>query len=515
MKSHYSKYLVTFIIFCVSLPTLAQDSLSLYQNIENQLNQFRILNSDFYYNPAHMSDYSTFSFSNIRLNRQRQNKEAYILQEGKEYNEVSLEASSYKATQKNLSIWGEASYTSRKTKNVQWNNNIDLDRTNPIVIADSIGGTMNLQTYNFKGGFAKNIQKFTLGTELKYEADLNYKTQDPRPKNTTSDLSLIFGTAYNINSKYAIGLAAGINRYIQTTTVAFSSEVQRTALYQMNGLGTYNFYFSNKSENAVFTDFVHNYLFTFGTKDQLFNIAVGTSYSNLKKDISLSKNSSASSNNSGYETNRIDSQQTFASITKIVPINMYYKIGSKISYIKNKKTGTEIFYTNNTDIVSKLLENESYSSLYTNYDINLIFQYQKNGTTLYIQPFYKKTKTNETKLDIASQQNFDYDFIGTKLFYLQQLNSKNVISIYVTYYKRALKNLPDELVLTQHQGINEWLISDNQIKQLDYHKFETAIRYDSKFLTKQSVYAIFAVDYHTFSNKTNNIQTTLSLGITF
>lgn len=508
MSNISSKYLIIFFICCVSYNIKAQDSLSLYSTVENQLDAFRILNNEYYQNPANMSDYGNTSFSNIRLNHQNSNKEKYLLQEGKTYNETNVQVSSYQAAKKNVTLWGNAAYSSRKTKNVQWNNNIDLERINPIVIADSIGGTMNLQAYNFAGGFAKNIKKFSFGTELRYRASLNYKTRDPRPKNTTSDLNITLGTAYNILNDYKIGIAAGINRYVQTTTIAFSSEVQRTALYQMNGMGTYNFYFSNKSDNAVFTEFNQNYFITFGSRDNLFNVTAGVLMGSLSKDISLS------GNNSAYETNRIDLSKSFASVNKIFKIKSNYKIGGQINFSKTEKKGTDIFYTNNTEIVTKLLEKENYGFTDKKLDLNFIFQYQKEYVTIYLQPFYATAKKAESRYDIQAYQNFDYDFTGAKLFYIQQLNNRNILSLNTALYKRTLKNTPERLVLTQHTGINEWLINDYNLNKSNYKAVEAALRYDRKLLAKQSVYAIFAFDYYAFKNN-KNIQTTISLGITF
>ena len=509
MTNTYSKYLALIFICSFSTIAKAQDSLSLYSSIENQLDVFRILNNDFYRNPANMPGYSNNSFSNIRLNHQNANKANYLLQEGKAYSETNLQVSSYRAKKQNITLWGDAAYTSIKTKNVQWNNNIDLERINPIVIADSIGGTMNLQTYNFAGGFAKNIKKFSFGTELRYQASLNYKTRDPRPKNTTSDLNITLGTAYNLGENYKIGIAAGINRYVQTTTIAFSSEVQRTALYQMNGMGTYNFYFSNKSENAVFTDFNHNYLLTFGSRDNLFNVTAGMLMGSLSKEIFFSES------NPLYETNRIDMNKSFAGISKIFKIKSNYKIGGKINFSKTEKKGTDIFYTNNTEIVTKLLEKENYGFTLNQLDLNLIFEYKKENFSIYLQPFLATTKATESRYDIKANQNFNYNFTGFKLFYLQQINSKNLVSLNATFYQRTLQNIPDRLVLTQHLGINEWLVNDYNVKKTDYKVIETALRYDTKLLAKQSVYAIFALDYQAFKNDNNNIQTTLSLGITF
>ncbi len=507
MLRKYSKFIVVFIL-CVSSNVNAQDSISLYQNIENQLDQFRILNSAYYNNPANMQDYSNTTFSNISLNYQKLNKEAYLLQEGSAHNQFKIQTNSYKVQSKTLTLWGDASYTNTQTKNVQWNNNIDLHRINPVVIADSIGGSMHLQAYNFKGGFAKKLNKFTFGTQLAYQAGLNFKTQDPRPKNVTSDLNLVLGTTYDLSNKYKIGVAAGVNRYIQTSSIKFSSEVLRNALYQMNGLGTYNFYFSNKSQSATYTDFTHHYTFTLGSTNNLFNLTAGTLFGNLSKDVVLSGNTT-------YETNRLAMRKNFATITKIVPLTAAFNLGAKIDYNKTTNTGTEIFYTNNTDIVTKLLEKENYSFSTTEYGYNLIFQYKKDNTTIYAQPYYKVLNSLETKYDTASTLDFKYNFTGIKLFYLQNLSIKDVLSISAQAYQRKLISNNSQLVLTQHTGINNWLTSDFNLKQTNFKALQTSVRYDRSLLSGQSIYAIFALDYYQFHNNTTNTQSTLSLGITF
>lgn len=508
MSANYSKFL-TFIICCLGISAQAQDSLSLYQNIENQLNQFRILNSEYYCNPANMAGYSTYSFSNIGLNYQNLNKEAYLLQEGKSHKTFSLYTNSYKATTKNTTLWGGASYTNTETKNVQWNNTLDLDRTASMVIADSVGGTMNLQTYRFNGGLAKNFTKFTLGGEVAYKADLSYKTQDPRPKNVTSDLYLKVGGTYHLNSNYNMGFSAGINRYIQTSTIKFSSEVYQNALYQMNGLGTYNFYFSNKTEGAFYNDFSHHYLFTFGTADDLFTVTAGTLFGTLSKDVNIG--------NYSYEINRLALRKSFASILKVFNLTDSYKIGGKINYHKTNKTGTEVLYSNNTGILQKLLEKENYEFSNSELSFNVVLQYQNNGSTVYLQPFYTVSQTKESKYDPASQQNFDDHFAGIKLWYLQQLNKTNSLSFTADIYQRTVKKASDlnMLTLSQHQGINQWLINDYNFKNTNYKALQAALRYDVKVLPKQSIYAIFALDYFKFSNSAVNTQSTFSLGITF
>lgn len=495
-------------LFLSFLKVQAQDSLSLYSNIENQLDQLRVLNKEYYRNPANMLNYGNASFSDIGLFFQNFNRENYLMQEGSSQQQFKLETTSYKTTKDKGTLWGSASYRQVKTKDVRWNNNIDLERIAPLVIADSVGGDQNLQNYHFKGGYAKTLRRFSLASELEYTAGLSYKTQDPRPKNTTSYLNFKAGLSYLLTDRYRIGLSAGLNKYLQSSQISFSSEIQRTPLYQMNGMGTYNFYFSNKTSSAYFKDFAHHYLLTIGTEDRLFSVTTGTLFGSLSKDT-------GTSGNSNYEINRITRNSLFLHALKIIKLNDYYEVGGKLDFEKQENKGYEILYTNNTSVLQKLLEKQNY--YYTNNEtrIHVILRHQSGKSNTSVIPYFSKLRSIEKKTDDAKLQDFEYHRWGVNLFHMQQLSALDVLTFQAHAYKNKTKQGKNIGINSDKPGINEWLQHDLIIRTLDYNAIAASLRYDRKVQQNRSVYAIFALDYITFSDNNNNIQTTLSLGVTF
>lgn len=456
-----------------------------------------------------MSNYSSYSFNDIQLQYQHTNKENYLLHEGKSSQNIAFNASSYKKQKNNQTIWGSASYLNNQLKEVQWNNTLDLERIGPLVMADSVGGKTNVQTYQFTGGYNKVLNKFTWGASIAYNAALSYKTKDPRPKNVTSDLHFKLGGNYLLGSNYKLGLSAGINRYIQTSSISFSSETQKAALYQMNGLGNYNFYFSTRSDESVYVDFSHYYQLSLGSTDNSFALNAGVLKGKLSKETFLSANSSS------YEINKINQSKYFLNALKTFNLSNEVKIGAKIDYHSAEKIGTEIFYTNNTDIIQKLLEKDNYQFKNTQFTSHLLFQYNKPTFNLSISPYFSTKNIEEKRLDNGTFHTFNYQYIGAQIAYIQQLNTNNILSLQTNVYQRSLGNYSKNYEAITKTAITNWLMSDYQVLSASYLAVETDIRYDVKMNAKTSLYAIFAYNLHNFSDNKNNTQTALTVGVAF
>lgn len=120
----------------------------------------------------------------------------YQLQKGSGIEGIELTASSFKKLNNNRSIWGNVTYQNNAQKNIQWNNNLDLDLIGPYVIADSTKGSMKYEAYEFLGGYAKQIDHFSFALEVAYQAHLGYKSKDPRPKNISSNITIKGGAGY-------------------------------------------------------------------------------------------------------------------------------------------------------------------------------------------------------------------------------------------------------------------------------------------------------------------------------
>ncbi|MXV38341.1 hypothetical protein GO491_06570 [Flavobacteriaceae bacterium Ap0902] len=508
MIQYYSKYAFIIVLLLLCFISKAQDTTSFYDKIENQQNPFRVLNQSYYYNPANMQDYSNLSYTNIYLNYYNQDQETYLLQRGKSKEKYRLFIESYKIMDNETNLWGEASYTDSNTKDIQWNNNLDLDKISPFVIADAVGGNIKTQSYQFRGGISKNIQKLTLGADLKYKAKLSYKTTDPRPKNTVSDLHIALGSRYLIMPKYHLGLAVKLNRYIQTSSIKFSSEIEQTPLYHLNGLGTYHYYFSNRSTAASFKDFTQEYILTWGSQEKNLHLTAGTLFSNFSKEAITTSNTT-------YQSNSMDKHKLYMVINKLFPLNEKIKLGGKISFDKTSTKGKEIYYTNNTSIVEKLLEKQTYQQELENYYISSILEYKNKNFSIFLEPYIKFNQNIERKLDIDWTQNFKYNFIGINLFYLQPMDNKNMFSLNTTLYQRHIHNNPNLITTNDNDEINNWQHHDFLIKNLNYYAIESFLRYDRNIDNYKSIYVTIGYHHYYFSNTTNNRIYSINLGVTF
>ena len=141
---------------------------------------------------------------------------------------------------KKVSLWGMAHYTNGQTRHIRYSETSDFDLLYPYVMADTIeGGVSRKETYDFVGGFALRKNKWTVGAEGRYTAQLEYRTVDPRPKNLTGYLQVKAGMGRSglFNDTYEGGLSVGVRRYKQTNTLEFYNETSRPAVYHLTGLG--------------------------------------------------------------------------------------------------------------------------------------------------------------------------------------------------------------------------------------------------------------------------------------
>lgn len=164
-------------------------------------------------------------------------QEAYVMQIGDGSAMSTIGVDSYKHLRSNQTVWGVASYTTGSRKGVKWNSTADYELLYPYVLADSIGGDLDAERYLFSGGYATSFTNgISVGVELAYRAEHEFRKRDPRPRNVVSDLKILAGAKYDI-SGYSFGASVGIDIYKQTGSVEFYNEAGVVSEYQMTGLG--------------------------------------------------------------------------------------------------------------------------------------------------------------------------------------------------------------------------------------------------------------------------------------
>lgn len=203
-------------------------------------------------NPAFMYGTYKYQYSEMYAYTDNERTDRPILyQLGDGHSDIGIEVNSYVKLSKSSIVWGEASYRSGKKYNLKWNSTTDYALLYPYVMGDTLGGNLNNERYTFAGGYAIKTGKFTIGQYMKFRAEHEYRTTDPRPRGIVTDLSLRFGVSYDYR-KYIIGAGLGGIFYKQTNSVSFFREEGVIPEYQMVGLGMDYKRFSGSNTSAYY-----------------------------------------------------------------------------------------------------------------------------------------------------------------------------------------------------------------------------------------------------------------------
>ncbi len=186
---------------------------------------------------------------------------------------------------KATNVWGSASYRKGKTRNIKWNSTSDFLLLYPYVMADTLGGEMHNERYTFSGGFSTDIKKWTIGGEMIFRAEHEWRTRDPRPRAITTDLTMRIGASYPITRNYNLGLTLGARFYKQTNDVDFYQEAGTIPEFHMIGLGADYTRVSGSNNDVYYKATGFNAQLDFKPKQDISGVyaSVFTSYVPFKK----------------------------------------------------------------------------------------------------------------------------------------------------------------------------------------------------------------------------------------
>jgi hypothetical protein len=202
-------------------------------------------------NPALQPLHYQHSLSQIALGYDYRNEEQPLWAEkGDGYHGILFDANTYTRTSLNSVVWGRAAYSNGKRLNQQWSENADFDRIYPYVTADTIGGDMQSELYEFCGGYAHRGQRISYGAQMSYQSGMDYRDHDPRPKCTTLNVDFSLGGAYQLNNRHIVALYGMVGKYNQQQSISFMNPRGVSMLYHMTGLGTHYFRFKGDRNNA-------------------------------------------------------------------------------------------------------------------------------------------------------------------------------------------------------------------------------------------------------------------------
>lgn len=192
-------------------------------------------------NPAEHSKYYFYTQSDISIGFcGKKHLEIKEKQEGKARSEGGVMAKSVVFLDENTSLWGSASYSYEYKEKVRWSSTSDYKLLSPYILADSVGGDTSSERYLCSGGGAHRWKHWSVGGEVKFRAEQEYRAIDPRMRGIVADLTMTLGTSYRLQTGYDVGLLGSSNIYRQINDVKLYNEAGGATEYLMKGLGAYN-----------------------------------------------------------------------------------------------------------------------------------------------------------------------------------------------------------------------------------------------------------------------------------
>lgn len=255
----------------------AQINDTIIEKVREEYSFERLIKNSITINPASYSGTRKYSSTIFNVLTEKSNTPNQLQQKGQGKNLWGAEVYSLQKLDDRTSVWGNASYTQGKNKQVVWNENSDYDLIYPYVAADSVGGDMKFENYSFSGGYSRKINTYTLGITGSYQATLSYRDADPRPKNTAAHFSLAMGADKLILEKFRVGAYVNAEKYTQKHYLSFVSNQGYPMIYNMSGLGNYNELLSGKLRQAYYEGWSYGgglQIFEAGNRNWYVNIGM-------------------------------------------------------------------------------------------------------------------------------------------------------------------------------------------------------------------------------------------------
>lgn len=149
-------------------------------------------------------------------------------------------------------VYGSFQFKQQRDQDVKMTQVLDPYRGNPYILADSLGGDWTKQFYelNLKAATASLAgNKLHLGIGLVFKAGTGARQNDPRPFNTSNELTLTPSAIWNITGNSKLGVNGMFNIYKEEIITESKNYTLNQRRYMLTGLGTYfvSDFFSNPS----------------------------------------------------------------------------------------------------------------------------------------------------------------------------------------------------------------------------------------------------------------------------
>ncbi|MCJ7935820.1 MAG: hypothetical protein MUW56_19885 [Chryseobacterium sp.] len=501
----YSRSILVCFILLLGTKFQAQVNDTIMEKIREEYSFERKLKNNINTNPAsHMGarKYSITTFSVMTEDHDTPNA---LQQKGKGKSVWGAETSTLQIPDSNTVVWGNASYTQGKNKQMLWNENDDYDLIYPYVAADSVGGTMKFENYSFSGGYAKRINSFTMGIAGSYKAGLSYRDIDPRPKNISAHFSLALGANKMMFDQFKIGAYLEAEKYTQKHDLSFVSNQGFPMIYNMTGLGNYNELLSGKLRQAYYEGW------TYGGGIQIFEAANRNWYFNFgMKKLNLDKFLTEFTD---LNASKIDEQQLNFSLGKIFDAGkIMWGLSADGSSMERK--GTEnLFLNDNSRNYIQIGALEKYNHKISNLLFKGLLQIGKEAKSSFI-PFLgwiqeKEKYSNPLSIVEINRLVYGADYQWLKTFDPSLALSVGIgISMTDVYKKNSVFSSSGKV------SINQMLQENYAFQSSDFWQARMDVKFHFSFPVIKNAFVGSKIIYSHFKSS-SNMQFAMSIGSIF
>lgn len=139
-----------------------------------------------------------------------------------------------------LDLAGHIRYDNRKENRRSWQSTLWLDSQNPFVLCDSVQSNFTTEAFSLGATASYRFtDRIRGGLDLGLQLGTMSNQTDPRPKMHTSVIPITAGAEYELSSRWAIGLSAGVELYHSDVNYTLVNPLNNHAFFLMKGMGDY------------------------------------------------------------------------------------------------------------------------------------------------------------------------------------------------------------------------------------------------------------------------------------
>jgi hypothetical protein len=281
------KKLIFLSVFLSVANVYAQDTTMHVNQVTEQISPVVTWRDEVYSSPSLHPFYRMYNYSLLGAHLEDSKKDLYLRQEGSGNTTLKINSESFLKNLKGISLWGKAYYTNDKIKQVNFNETLDYHYVYPYVMADTVGGNLNAESYYFGGGLSKEIGRLRYAIQGSFKGIQSFRNRDPRPKNISSDIDFSLSVAKQLAKEKAFSLDLNLQKYNQNNGLDFVNELGFPLVYHDAGLGVYNELLAGSRTQAYYKGLRLGAQLNFvPTNLNGFSAQIGFDNFNLSKELS-------------------------------------------------------------------------------------------------------------------------------------------------------------------------------------------------------------------------------------